>query len=223
MKVLIIDDEKILSQSIARNLEQHGYHADVAHSFREYKKNDPLKYSIFIIDISLWDGNGLDIIHEIRTELRLQVPILIISWHESTSLKIKWLDIWADDYITKPFSPDELMARIRSIMRREWQSWDAGNVIRYKDITFDLWSREIKKWWKTINFTKKEKQIVEFFLFRKKELISKRQLIQSLRHTKDLDYVTDNTINVTIYKVRKKLWDGFHLETRIWEWYILKD
>jgi DNA-binding response OmpR family regulator len=53
MKILIVDDEKILSQSIARNLEQHGYHVDIAHSFSEYKKNDPLKYSIFIVDVSL--------------------------------------------------------------------------------------------------------------------------------------------------------------------------
>lgn len=223
MKVLIVDDEKILSQSIARNLEQHGYHVDIAHSFSEYKENDPLKYSIFIVDVSLWDGDGFDIVRELRGKLHLQVPILIISWHESISLKIEWLDIGADDYITKPFSPDELMARIRSIMRREWQSSDTSNIIQYKDISFDLWSREIKKWQDIVDFTKKEKQIVEFFLFRRGELISKRQLIQALWHTKDLDYVTDNTINVTIYKVRKKLWDDFKLETHIWEWYILKD
>ena len=223
MKILIVDDEKILSQSIARNLEQHGYHVDIAHSFSEYKKNDPLKYSIFIVDVSLWDGDGFDIVRELRGKLHLQVPILIISWHESISLKIEWLDIGADDYITKPFSPDELMARIRSVMRREWQSSDTSNIIRYKDISFDLWSREIKKWQDIVDFTKKEKQIVEFFLFRRGELISKRQLIQALWHTKDLDYVTDNTINVTIYKVRKKLWDDFKLETHIWEWYILKD
>jgi len=223
MKVLIVDDEKILSSNISKKLEQSGYHTDVANSISQYKKLDPKMYGTFIIDISLGDGSGLDIVKELRNDYKISVPIIIISWHESTTLKIQWLDIGADDYITKPVAPDELMARIRSVMRREWQWWDTSSIKSYKDITFDLATRKVMKADVEVNFTRKEKQIVEFFLFRKNELISKRQLVQALWNTDDYDYVTDNTINVTIYKVRKKLGSDFKLETKIGEGYILEE
>lgn len=222
MKILLIDDEKILSKSISRKLEQNGYEVDTAHCFKDYKRKDPTIYSLFIVDLSLWDGSWFDIIDTIRKKAQLSTPIIIISGHEKIDYKIRGLDSWADDYITKPFAPDELLARIRSVMRRK-EEWGTTSQLVYKDIIFDLNTRDITKKWTLISFTKKEKQVIEFFLFHKNELISKRQLTESLWSTKWYEYVTDNTINVTVYKVRKKLGSHFKLETRIGEWYILEE
>ncbi len=222
MKVLIIDDEKILSRAIAKNLEKNWYYADTAHSLHEYQELDPSAYDGFIVDISLRDGSGIDIVRELRDIHNTHAPIIIISGNTHTDLKVEWLDSWADDYITKPFSPDELMARIRSIIRRSSTEKEAKNIQKFKDLSFNLKNREVKLWEKKINFGKKEKQIIEYFLFHKNELVPKRKLVKSLWKTKDQGVVTDNTINVTVYKVRKKLWDSFPLETKIGQWYILR-
>ncbi len=222
MKILLIDDEKILSTSIWKKLEQNGYSVDIIHSLKAYKGVKSDAYGLFIVDLSLGDGSGFDIIDDIRNTQGLWTPIIILSGHESTGYKIKWLDIGADDYITKPFSPDELFARIRSAIRRKDNSWTTS-LLKYKDISFNLGTREVQRSGKKIDLTKKEKQIIEFFLFHKNELISKRKLVESLWKSKDYQCVTDNTINVTIYKVRKKLGGKFSLETKIGEGYILEE
>lgn len=222
MKLLLVDDEKILSNNIAKKLEQSWYNVDVASSMKEFFQLDTNLYSLMIVDLSLGDGSGFDIIKHVREEKNLETPIIIISGHASDSYKIEWLDIWADDYITKPFTPDELMARIRSVMRRQSNTSNTSSI-QYKDIEFNLTTREVTKGGEILDFTKKEKQIIEFFLFHKNKLVSKRQLVEALWHTKEYDYVTDNTINVTIYKVRKKLGENFKLETKIGEGYILEE
>lgn len=222
MKLLLVDDEKILSNNIAKKLEQSWYNVDVASSMKEFFQLDTNLYSLIIVDLSLGDGSGFDIIKHVREEKNLETPIIIISGHSSDNHKIEWLDIWADDYITKPFTPDELMARIRSVMRRQSNTSNTSSI-QYKDIEFNLTTREVTKGGEILDFTKKEKQIIEFFLFHKNKLVSKRQLVEALWHTKEYDYVTDNTINVTIYKVRKKLGENFKLETKIGEGYILEE
>ena len=222
MKTLLIDDEKILSVNIWKKIEQSGGSVDIIHSLKDYQKVKTKTYWLFIIDLSLGDGSGFEIIKDIREKKKLDTPIIIISWHSWTYSKIKWLDIWADDYITKPFAPDELMARIRSLLRRKnstWCSW----YLKYKDICFHLGTREITKCDESIVFSKKEKQIIEFFLLHKNKLVSKRNLVESLWKSKDYQCVTDNTINVTIYKIRKKLWKSFELKTKVWEGYILQE
>ncbi len=219
MRVIVLDDEKILTTSIQRRLSEIWYNVEILNSNREFYQLQNKKCDIYLIDISLTDGNGIDVVQYIRNELKFNTPIMIISWHESVWHKIKSLDCGADDYITKPFSFDELTARIRSIMRR-WTQDAVTCSLRYKDIVLDLNTREVRKWDFELSMTKKEKLLLEFFLYNKGKFITTEELESSV-WSKKKKWVSKNTINVTIFKVRQKLWNDFNLQTKTWEWYCL--
>lgn len=221
MHIVIIDDEKILSASLQKKLEQFDYTVTKIHSYRESLGLDFSSVDLCLIDVSLWDGSGLDIIHSLKSsELTKNIPILIISGHDDVSTKVNWLDTWADDYIVKPFHPDELLARIRTLLRRSHDAVEVSSLT-YKNIHFDTITREVSQKNENIDLAKKEKQILELFLVHTWKLIKKEEIIEKLWGKKS-DFVTDNTVNVTICNLRKKLGSSFKLTTKIWEGYILE-
>jgi DNA-binding response OmpR family regulator len=175
---------------------------------------------LYIIDLSLTDWSGFDLIKRLRLKNAF-CPIIIISWYNDTEKKVYWLDIWADDYIAKPFSPNELLARIRNILKRTYRL-DWANIIKYKNITFDMSSKSVLSLWKPIDLTRKEKQIIELFLLNIWSLITKTKLINSVWWDYSDTSVSDNTINSTLSKVRRKLWYDFNLKTIVNEGYILE-
>lgn len=221
MHIVIIDDEKILSHWINKKLKQNHYSTTVLHSYTDFKNSNIHKVDLYIIDLSLWDGSWINIIKSIRSDKKTQnVPILIISWHSNLDSKLEWLDSWADDYLVKPFESDELLARIRSLLRRKDKLFNQTSV-SYKKYLYDFNQREVFLEWKNIPLTKKERLILEILLSRQDTLIEKDEIVEKFWSNKKNE-VTDNTINVTLCNLRKKLWDDFDLETRIWQWYILK-
>ena len=155
-----------------------------------------------------------------RNYKTLSTPILITSWYNDIEKKVYWLDIWADDYLPKPFAPNELIARIRVLLRRNTKD-NQSSIIKHWNIEFDLKTKEVKNEWEIVFFAKKELLIIELFLLNKWELISKTKLINSIWWTYDSLDISDNTINVTLSRVRKKLWDKFNLKTIVNGWYIL--
>jgi len=221
MHIIIIDDEKILSQKIEKKLIQEHYVTTLLHSYKEFENMDIRNPDLFLIDISLWDGSWFDIIKTLRSMASTKnIPILLMSWHDEISTKVEGLDIWADDYIVKPFAPDELLARIRSLLRRKHIPVE-NEHLHYKQFTFNVLTRSCIKDHSEISLTKKEKQILEILLRNKNSLTKKIDFIEKLWWS-SRSVVTDNTVNVTICNLRKKLWDDFELDTVSWEWYILK-
>jgi len=221
MKILIVDDEKIFASQISRKLIKSWYDVDLLHNVTDFKKISNYNYDLYMLDISLWDWTWFDMIHHLREKEKSHAPIIIISWYSHVNQKVRSLDLWADDYLSKPFLPEELEARIRALLRRK--AWVTNNsIIKHKSIKFDLSTREVTKWKKKISLTKKEKQIVEYFLFNKWVLIKKEDLIEKVWWSASAKPITENTVNVTISKVRKKLGTDFGMQTKINEWYILK-
>jgi len=217
---MIIDDEKILSLSLQKKLEHSGYNVTVLHSYNSFLRRKITDIDLYIIDIALWDGSGFDIIKNIRSKPSwMNVPILLMSGHGNVKTKVTGLDIWADDYIVKPFHPDEMLARIRALMKRAGTTIHNWNIV-YKNISLNTSSRSVTKWWKQVDLTKKEKRIFEFFIRNQERLVTKNEIVEKL-WWKRVWTTTDNTINVTICNLRKKLWTHFKLETKLWEWYIL--
>lgn len=222
MHIIVIDDEKILSAGIEKKLLQAEYEVSVLNSYTEYLQSTIQNPDLYLVDVSLGDGSGFDIVASLRGNLKTKdIPILLMSWHDDIGTKVEWLDIWADDYIVKPFNPKELLARVRSHLRRKDIPVNK-NVLKYWDYRYDLNKKEISYKETIIPLTKKERQILEIFISQKNIFITKDSIVEKLWE-KDDDGTAYNTVNVTLCNLRKKLWNDFKLETRVWEWYILQE
>lgn len=220
MHVTIVDDEKILSSLIARKLEQLQYQVKMYHSFHAFSEHDTGETDMYLLDVSLWDGHGFDIIRKLRAHGKTKnTPIIMMSGHDEVPLKIQGLNLGADDYIVKPFDSNELLARIWSLTRRREREVQVGDIL-YKNFRFDPITREIYLGEEKIKLLKKEKQLFEMFIYAEWQMIPKDEIARKV-WGQSLNPVLENTITVTICTLRKKLGQRFQLETRVGEGYIL--
>jgi len=220
MHITIIEDEKILSNNIAKKLNRNWYNTKIFNSYKDFINENNLDSDLYVIDISLTDWSWFDIIKHIRKKRENKTPIIITSWYWDIEKKVYWLDIWADDYLAKPYSIEELEARIRALIRRSYDNIN-NSEITYNDLVLNLKEKSIRKNWEVIDLTSKEIQFVEYMIFNVWKIVTKTDLINSVWWKFDEIDVTDNTINVTISKIRKKLWESFKLKTMVNRWYIL--
>jgi len=220
MHITIIEDEKILSKNISKKLKFNWFNTTIFNSYNDFITNNLIKSDLYIVDIWLIDWSWFDIIEYLREKQNIESPIIITSWYSDDEKKIYWLDIWADDYLCKPFSSEELIARIRALLRRSYKV-KLNSDIKYNNFNYNTALKIISYKWKNIELSSLELKLTEYFIFNVWELITKTELINSVWWEYDLFKVSDNTINVTLSKIRKKLWNEFNLKTIINQWYIL--
>jgi len=220
---MVIDDERILSKHLKNKLEKNGYRVTLVESYSHFLSQEKLhEIDLFLIDISLWDWNWIEIVKELkRSPLTSNIPSIFISWHTELSLKIQSLDAWASDYIMKPFEFDELFARIRSNLRKQYPEINSS-TLKYRNITFETASRKIFIHKKEIILSKKEKQILEYLMLHQNQCVSKLDLQKMFWKNAPEYSVPENTINVTLCNLRKKFWKHMQLKTIVWEWYCLQ-
>ena len=221
MHISIIDDEKILGLKIKKKLENEWYAVSVFYSYAEFMAHGSVSSQLYIVDISLGDGSGFDIIAWLRSEEGCRAPILIVSGYGDSEKIVYGLNIGADDYLTKPFVPDELIARVRALLRRPIDI-TPRIFLRYKDITHDPSNQETRVWDNKIYLNHKESMLLAFFLKEQKEIISRDLLVTTIWWPQSLQDVTDNTINSTLSKLRKKVWTELNIKTIYGHGYILK-
>lgn len=219
MHIIIIEDEINLSENISKKLSKNWFNTKIFNSYNEFIKANSFIADLYIIDLSLIDWSWFDIIKIIR-EKKIDSPIIITSWYTDPEKKIYGLDLWADDYLSKPFSSEELIARIRALLRRSYKV-TTNSIIKYKDISYEISNKNIVKEWKKIIFTSIEIQLIEYMLFNIWQLVTKNDIIRSVWWEYDAINISDNNINVVISKVRKKLWKSFDFKTIVGQWYIL--
>lgn len=221
MHISLIEDDKNLALRLKNRLEKDWFFVTIYFSFKIFMKTPNLNSDMYLIDLSLGDWNWFDIIKFLRNNKKLNTPIIITSANNNDEKKIQGLDLWADDYLPKIFSIEELLARIRAVMRRENNTTN-NSILNYKNISLNLTSKKIAVWKENIYLTSQETKLVHFFMSNIWKMLSKIDLINSVWWDHEWIWVTDNTINVTISKVRKKLWSDFNLLTKINDWYILE-
>ena len=201
MKILIVEDEHLIATSLKKGLEQERYTVDIAFDGLEgYDLASTGDYDIILLDLMLPGLDGLSICKKLR-EAKNNTPILMLTAKSQLEDKIKGLNSGADDYLTKPFAFEELLARIRALSRRPQQA--TSKVLTVGDLSLDTTNYQIKRGDKEIRLSSKEYSLLECLMRHAGQILNKDQLIQYV-----WSYESDilpNTIEVYIRNLRQKI------------------
>ncbi|MBK9292475.1 MAG: response regulator transcription factor [Bacteroidetes bacterium] len=203
MKILIVEDEKELAQDIVKYLSGQNYVCEVAENYNQATdKIAVYQYDCILLDLMLPDGNGLALLEQLKRENK-QDGVIIISAKNSIEDKVKGLQIGADDYLAKPFHHSELSARIHSLIRRK--QFNSSNIVQQNEITIDLLGKTVKVNDIEISLTKKEIDLLLFFIGNKNRVISKSALAEHL--SGDIADMFDNHdfVYAHVKNLKKKL------------------
>lgn len=205
MRILITEDDAALAEALRFALTQSGYAVDCVNdgaAADEALKDDV--FDVLILDLGLPRLDGFEVLRRLRRR-NTALPVLILSGRENPEEKVMGLDCGADDYIVKPFSLNELQARVRALMRRR-QGGTAAPVVSYGDLHFDTVSRIARIHGRTLSLSMHEAGVLEVLLNRFGRVVSKEQLVEQL-YSYDRE-VSHNAIEVYVHRVRKKIADS---------------
>ncbi|MBE8728035.1 response regulator transcription factor [Flavobacterium hungaricum] len=206
MKVLIIEDEAGLREVVQQSLEKEKYIVETANDYISgFDKLGAYDYDCILIDIMLPDGNGLDLLQEIKRQKK-QSAIIIISAKDAVDDKVKGLDLGADDYLSKPFHLSELHARIKSAIRRNNHNGD--NLIVWKNVTLSPEQRTVSIDGSELILNRKEFDLLYYFIINPNRLINKTAIAEYVwgDHTDQADNL--DFVYSQIKNLRKKLKDS---------------
>lgn len=204
MKILIVEDDPSVRTLVQAVLKKHEYEVDVAET-AEGGQNKALQnfYSMVLLDLGLPDGNGLDLCKNIRDE-GITTPVLILSAEQETDMKIKCLRVGADDYLTKPFDTEELLARIEAINRRS-NDTNSNQVLECGNLEVKMLEREFWVNGTKVDLTNNEYNLLVYLLKNKNKIVTQEQIAENVW---DIHFDTQtNYINVYISYLRKKIRD----------------
>ena len=226
-KILLVEDEKKLANTIQAGLEEHDYKVTLAYNGKEGKElflNNV--FDLIILDINIPYINGYVLCRLIRSKNKL-VPVILLTALNFTENKVEGFELGADDYIPKPFEFKELLARIKALLRRAELGKPSSEeiaVLSVADLELDLNRKEARRGGQKITLTAKEFQLLEFLLRNKDKVVSREDISKSVWET-DFDPQT-NVIDVYVNFLRKKLDKGYTpklIHTHVGMGYILKD
>ncbi|HYK82801.1 MAG TPA: response regulator transcription factor [Gemmatimonadales bacterium] len=201
MKILVIEDDKTVGQYVQRGLTEAGYHADLVGEGGEgLRLSTGGHYDLLVLDLRLPQLSGLDVLRTLR-DRENGVPVLVLTAQDAVDSKVQALKMGADDYVTKPFSLEELLARIEALGRRPKAI--APPVLRLADLTLDTGSREVRRAGRLIELTPKEYAVLEY-LVRHQGRVMPRTLITEYAWDYHFDPGT-NIVDVVITRLRKKI------------------
>jgi two-component system OmpR family response regulator len=204
MRVLIAEDEKKIAAFVRKGLSEVGFNPLVCH-----RGDDALhlasteSFDALVLDIMLPGRDGLSVLRQLR-EQRNHVPVILLTAREGLSERIEGLNLGADDYITKPFSIEELIARLRAVWRR--LSGEGLSLLQLADLTLSLTTREVRRAGKKIELTTREFALLEYLLRSPGRVHTRTQLCEHV-----WDYHFDpgtNVVDVGIQRLRRKIDDG---------------
>jgi DNA-binding response OmpR family regulator len=201
MRILVVDDDRRLCTIIKRGLLEEAYAVDLAYDGEEGEYLAEVNpYDLIILDIMLPNKDGIEVCHELRSK-KINTSILMLTAKDTVEDRVRGLDTGADDYLTKPFAFNELLARVRALLRREGMS--KSPELRVGDLTLNTLTRQVWRGQRLIELTTKEYVILEY-LMRHPNMVITRTMIEE--HAWDYDFDSlSNLIDVYIRRLRRKI------------------
>ncbi len=201
MKILVVEDDRKVAGFIEQGLREEGYAVDVAPDGDEATMLAHVyEYDMLVLDVMLPKKTGLQVAAELRREGR-KTPILMLTARDATEDVVRGLDAGADDYLTKPFKFDELLARVRALVRRGGAS--RTELLRYGPVELDRLKHKVKVDGKRLDLTPKEFQLLEHFMLRPEDVIRRTELLEKVW---DLHFDPEsNVVDVHVGNLRRKL------------------
>lgn len=202
MHILIIEDDKLTAKQLQKLLNNEKYTTDIAYGYNNAKEYiDKNKYAIILLDWNLGDGDGLELLKEIRT-VQINVPILMLSANSEIDDRVKVLDSGADDYLCKPYSNLELLARIRVLLRKDAK--EKSSRITIDNVTLDITTHQVFVNNEEIDLTSAEFDLLELFMKNSNIVLTRYQLSEHINKD-NYSIKHSNVIDVHIKNLRKKL------------------
>ena len=207
--ILIVDDEKAIADIIKFNLEKEGYTVYTANDGEEgIKKVFELMPDLVLLDIMMPKKDGFQVLKEIRA--KYQIPVIMLTAKEEEVDKVLGLELGADDYVVKPFSMRELMARVKANLRRvdygNTSNGNTGDLISLNGLEIDLGKYEVKKDGKMIELTLREFELLKYLASNSEQVFSREQLLEEVW---GYEYYGDiRTVDVTVRRLREKIEDN---------------
>lgn len=201
MRVLVIEDNPKMARGICTGLDEAGFATEVSHSGAEGEDlaaGEP--FDAIVLDLMLPDRDGVDVCRNLRRR-KIATPILMLTALSATEDKVQGLDSGADDYLTKPFKFEELVARLRALLRRGQAT--EGKILRCDDLELDLYSRRATRAGETWDLPSREFTLLEYLMRNQNRVLSRVQIGE---HVWELNFEpTSNVIDVYISTLRKKV------------------
>ncbi|MBW6410081.1 response regulator transcription factor [Clostridium weizhouense] len=204
MKIIIVEDDQVIREELENLLNRYGYEVKSPSDFSniiDYIEKE--NANIILLDINLPFFDGYHICREIRK--KSDVPIIIVTSRDSQVDELMSMNFGADDFITKPYNTEILLARISSILKRTYGNNSLQDTLTYKNLNINLANATIKVGEKSLELTKNEIKILSFLIKNKGNIVSRETLMNYLWNSDC--FVDDNTLSVNVTRLRKKLID----------------
>ena len=207
MTILIIEDDERISQFVRRGLEAEGYLTEVVATGKQgLELATSAEYELLLLDLMLPDLSGQEVCRQLRQQ-EINIPVLMLTAMDEVEDKVEGLRMGADDYLTKPFSFDELVARIQALLRRSQGYKERVAELMVADLTLNRETREIYRAGQLIELTPKEYALLEYFMVAPGRVFSRSQILDQVWGY-NADPLT-NVVEVYIRNLRRKVDDGF--------------
>lgn len=205
-RILVVDDEEDLCEILQFNLETEGYVVDVAYSAEEALKLDIASYNLLLLDVMMGEISGFRMARMLRDNAKTtRIPIIFLTAKDTENDRLTGFNIGADDYISKPFSIREVIARVKAVLRRAVVITDdsADKILEYDQLKVNLGNKKVTVDGEDVQFTKKEFEMLKLFLENTNRVFTREEILS--RVWTDEVVVLDRTIDVNITRLRKKV------------------